>query len=195
MIVKMHFSTFMKILAMNPGDKIRHISKYEQPGGYDYYISSRKGVRDYCLNLKTKEQVIRMIESSPNSSERNLEIFDSMETWKKKNRGLYSKPYKGIWRSPNKFFGVHIEPEIAYHAGDIQHVVAVYPSKNERINRDQAGAGILLLQKGYKGTGKEKFGIYDVEANKTHRAQTNISARLLENEIEFIENELKRIKA
>src|SRR5690606_19302628 len=62
-----------------------------------------------------------------------------------------------------------------------------------RINRDQAGAGLILLSRGYRGFGNEKFGILDAFGNKVHRTPTNISERLLENEIATIEAELARI--
>jgi hypothetical protein len=50
-----------------------------------------------------------------------------------------------------------------------------------------------LLSRGYRGFGNERFGILDAFGNKVHRTPTNISERLLDNEIATIEAELARI--
>lgn len=195
MPVVMHFATFLKFLTLNPGDKIRDLEKYTKPGGFDFYRPSRDGVVQYSAHKRTREQVLKYISdvSSTNSEERNAEIFMRVAAWTDKHSGNTTVPNRGVWRSPNSVFSVHIEPEIAYEQKDTQRVVAVYPRKDVRLNRDQAGAGLILLQRGYRGSGNEKFGILDAYASKVHWTPTNVSARLLDNEIATMESELDRL--
>lgn len=195
MPVVMHFATFLKLLTLNTGDKIRDLERYAKPGGFDFYRPSRDGIVQHCAHGRTKDRVLRDIETSAttNSVERNKEVFERVSAWVADHPGQAIMPNRGVWRSPQKTFSVHIEPEISYQAKNTQHVVAVYPSKDVRINRDQAGAELILLGRGYRGFGNEKFGILDAFAGRVHRTPTNISERLLENEIATIEAELARI--
>lgn len=98
-----------------------------------------------------------------------------------------------MWPSPLKIFSIHIEPEICIEKGDIRRVLAVYPRREHRLNRDKAGAGVMLLQKAYKGNRNEDFGILDAYGQKAFWSPTNVSSTLLDIEISTIENELKRI--
>ncbi|WP_417770170.1 hypothetical protein [Stappia sp.] len=195
MPVVMHFATFLKLLTLNTGDKIRNLERYAKPGGFDFYRPSRDGVVQHCAHGRTKDRVLKDIEASStaNSVERNKEIFRKVSSWFADHPGQAAMPNRGVWRSPQKMFSVHIEPEISYQSKNMQHVIAVYPRKEVRINRDQAGAGLILLGRGYQGSGNEKFGILDAFGNKVYRTPTNISERLLENEIATIEAELARI--
>jgi len=195
MPVVMHFATFLKLLTLNTGDKIRDLERYAKPGGFDFYRPSRDGVVQHCAHGRTKDRVLDDIEvsSTANSLERNKEVFEQVSAWIADHPGHATMPNRGVWRSPQKRFSVHIEPEISYQSKSAQHVIAVYPRKDVRINRDQAGAGLILLNRGYRGFGNEKFGILDAFGNKVHRTPTNISERLLENEIATIEAELARI--
>lgn len=195
MPVVMHFATFLKLLTLNTGDKIRDLERYAKPGGFDFYRPSRDGVVQHCAHGLTKDRVLKDIEASStaNSVERNKEIFEKVWGWVAAHPGAAAMPSRGVWRSPQKIFSVHIEPEISYQFKNEQHVIAVYPRKDVRINRDQAGAGLILLSRGYRGLGNEKFGILDAFGNKVLRTPTNISERLLENEIATIEAELARI--
>ncbi|MGV0910859.1 hypothetical protein [Martelella sp. FOR1707] len=195
MPVVMHFATFLKLLTLNMGDKIRDLERYAKPGGFDFYRPSRDGIVKHCSAGRTRENVLRDIENSATtkSVDRNKEVFERVAVWVAGHPGQASIPKRAVWRSPHKTFSVHIEPELSYQAKNAQHVVAIYPSKDVRINRDQAGAGLILLSRGYRGSGNEKFGILDAFAGKVHRTPTNISERLLENEIATIETELSRI--
>jgi hypothetical protein len=195
MPVVMHFATFLKLLTLNAGDKIRDLERYAKPGGFDFYRPSRDGVMQHCAHGRSTDRVLKDIEaaSAANSRERNKEIFDRVAAWLGSHAKDTSIPNRGVWRSPNKVFSVHIEPEISFRSKDAQQIIAVYPRKDVRINRDQAGAGLVLLSRGYKGFGNEKFGILDAFGNKVHRTPTNVSERLLDNEIAAIEGELSRI--
>ena len=88
---------------------------------------------------------------------------------------------------------MHIEPEIGLEGASKTKVLAVYPRREPRLNRDKAGAGILLLRKAYKGVGNEEFGILDAYGEKSYWSPTNVSSALLDAETATIESELKRI--
>jgi hypothetical protein len=195
MPVIMHFSTFLKFLTLDTGDKIRQLENYAKPGGFDFYRPSRDGVLNYAAHGKSQESIIADIEkqAAPNSANHNIEIFENVATWIDKQSGIKIAPSRGVWPSPSKIFSVHIEPEIGIEKGEIRRVLAVYPRREPRLNRDKAGAGVLLLQKAYKGNGNEEFGILDAYGQKAFWSPTNVSSTLLDIEISTIENELKRI--
>lgn len=197
MSIVMHFATFLKLLTLNTGDKLRDLERYSKPGGFDFYRSSREGVAQHLTHGRSRDEVIKDIEAtaSASSRDRNRDIFERVADWITSQSGKPEVPNKGVWRSPNKIFSIHIEPEIALSNKSGQQVIAVYPRRDTRINRDQAGAGLLLLGRGYRRSGDESFGILDAFGNKVHRTPTNVSERVLDNEISFIESELKRILA
>lgn len=191
----MHFSTFLKFLTLDTGDKIRDLEAYAKPGGFDYYRSSRDAVMQHSAHGRSREQVIKDIAAAAphNAVAHNVEIFEHTADWLEKQKGKRVVPSRGVWPSPNKVFSVHIEPEIALDVGDKTKVVAVYPRKDPRLSRDTAGAGIVLLRRSYRGTGREEFAILDAYGQRAYKSPTNISEALLDREIQTIEGELQRI--
>lgn len=123
----------------------------------------------------------------------NIEIFEHVADWLVKQPGKRIAPSRGVWPSPEKCFSVHIEPEIGLEQGGKTKILAVYPRREPRLNRDKAGAGIILLRRAYKGVGGEEFGILDAFDGKAYWSPTNVSAALLDREIATIDAELKRI--
>jgi hypothetical protein len=111
----MHFATFLKLLTLNAGDKIRDLERYAKPGGFDFYRPSRDGVVQHCADGRTKGEVLKDIEASSaaNSVERNKEIFQRVSGWLAEHPGHATMPNRGVWRSPQELFSVHIEPEIS----------------------------------------------------------------------------------
>lgn len=197
MPVIMHFSTFLKFLTLDTGDKIRHLEGYATPGGFDFYRSSRDGVLQHCAHGRSREKVIKDIASiAPhNAVAHNVEIFEHAANWLEKQKGKKFAPSRGVWPSPNRVFSVHIEPEIGLEVGDTKRVIAVYPRKIPRLNRDTAGAGILLLRRSYRASGGEDYSILDAYGERAFRSPTNVSNALLDREIQTIEGELQRIMA
>jgi hypothetical protein len=195
MPVIMHFSTFLKFLTLDTGDKIRQLEGYATPGGFDFYRSSRDGIFQHCAHGSARQKIIEDIAKTPphNAVAHNVEIFEHAANWLEKQKGKRVAPARGVWPSPNKIFSVHIEPEIGLQIGKNTRIVAVYPRKEPRLNRDKAGAGLLLLKRGYKGQSDEEFAILDAYGEKAFASPTNVSGALLEREIETIEGELKRI--
>jgi hypothetical protein len=128
-----------------------------------------------------------------NAVAHNVEIFEHAANWLEKQKGKRVVPSRGVWPSPDKVFSVHIEPEIGIDTGERKKVIAVYPRKEPRLNSDTAGAGILLLRRGYRGGGEEEFAILDAYAERAFRSPTNVSNALLDREIQTIEGELQRI--
>jgi hypothetical protein len=191
----MHFSTFLKFLTLDTGDKIRQLENYAKPGGFDFYRPSRDGILNYAAHSKSRASVVADIgkQAAQNSASHNVEIFENAVNWLDKQVGTKIAPSRGVWPSPEKVFSIHIEPEIGLEKGGETRVIAVYPRREPRLNRDKAGAGILLLQKAYKGTGKEDFGILDAHGQKAFWSPTNVSSSILDIEIATIERELKRI--
>lgn len=195
MPVIMHFSTFLKFLTLDTGDKIRHLEGYSTPGGFDFYRSSRDGVLQHSAHGRSRERVIKDIANiAPhNAVAHNVEIFEHAANWLEKQKGQRVVPSRGVWPSPNKIFSVHIEPEIGLIAGGTKKIVAVYPRREPRLNRDTAGAGVLLLRRAYRGVGDEEFCILDAYGEKAFKSPTNVSNALLDREIKTIEGELQRI--
>lgn len=197
MAVLMHFATFLKLLTQSTGDKVRDLSKYAQPGGFDFYRTSRDGVTDLCTGSKTLDEVKSSINAlaPQNAVDRNIEIVENFLLWREKQAAMGKQPSRSIWTSPNEIFSIYIEPEISLISGNAEKVLAVYPRKDPRINRDQAGAGIILLQKHYKGSGSEKFGVLDAFGQKAFWSPTNASQAILDHDVAMIENELSKVLA
>jgi hypothetical protein len=191
----MHFSTFLKFLTLDTGDKIRHLEGYATPGGFDFYRTSRDGVFQYSAHGSARSKVVQDIAkiAPVNAVAHNVEIFEHAADWLDKQKGKRVAPARGVWPSPNKIFSVHIEPEIGLEVGERRRIVAIYPRRGPRLNRDKAGAGLLLLKRGYKSDGDEDFAILDAYGGKAFSSPTNVSSALLDREIETIEGELKRI--
>lgn len=122
-----------------------------------------------------------------------LRFFEKVADWLDKQSGKRIAPARGVWPSPENYFSVHIEPEIGLENGERKRILAVYPRREPRLNRDKAGAGIVLLRRAYKGSGDEEFGILDAYGAKAYWSPTNVSAALLDREIATIDAELKRI--
>jgi hypothetical protein len=195
MPVIMHFSTFLKFLTLDTGDKIWQLESYATPGGFDFYRSSRDGMLQHSAHGRDRKKVVEDIAklAPTNAVAHNVEIFDHSADWLAKQKGNRVAPSRGVWPSPGKCFSVHIEPEIALEHGNKKKVIAVYPRRNPRLNRDKAGAGIILLQRAYKGHGDEEFGILDAYDERAFWSPTNVSSALLDREIETIDGELRRI--
>lgn len=196
MPVIMHFSTFLKFLTLNTGDKIRHLENYSKPGGFDFYRPSRDGALEYSAHGRDRRDVITKIKSVAASSTvaHNVEIFEGVADWLDRQTGCTRvAPGRGVWPSPKRLFSVHIEPEIGLEKGPVRKVLAVYPRREPRLNRDQAGAGIVMLKRAYNGTGSEHFGILDALGQKAYWTPTNVSEAMLDSEIATIEKELARI--
>jgi len=195
MPVIMHFSTFLKFLTLDTGDKIRHLEGYATPGGFDFYRSSRDGVLQFSAHGRDRNKVMTDIAklAPHNAVAHNIEIFEYTANWLDKQKGARIAPSRGVWPSPGRHFSVHIEPEIGLEQSGSKKIIAVYPRREPRLNRDKAGAGIVLLQRAYKGTGGEEFGILDAYGSKAYWSPTNVSAALLDREIATIDAELERI--
>ena len=195
MPVIMHFSTFLKFLTLDTGDKIRQLEGYATPGGFDFYRTSRDGTFQHSAHGTSRKKIVADIAkiAPTNAVAHNVEIFEHAADWLEKQNGNRVAPARGVWPSPNKVFSVHVEPEIGLEIGGKKKIVAVYPRREPRLNRDKAGAGLLLLKRGYKGSGDEEFAILDAYGQKAFWSPTNVSGALLDREIETIEGELKRI--
>lgn len=193
--VIMHFSTFLKFLTLDTGDKIRQLENYAKPGGFDFYRPSRDAVMTYAAHGKSRSAVLQDLAKTapPNTVGHNTEIFERVAEWLDKQPGTRVAPSRGVWPSPEKRFSVHIEPEISLEKNGKSRVLAVYPRRDIRLNRDKAGAGVLLLRKAYNGSGHEEFGILDAHGQKAYWSPTNVSSTLLDIEIATIDAELKRI--
>lgn len=196
MPVIMHFSTFLKFLTLDTGDKIRHLEAYATPGGFDFYRPSRDGVLQYSAHGRSRKSVATDIAkaASNNSVAHNIEIFEHVADWlDKQKKGKCVTPSRGVWPSPKRQFSVHIEPEIGLESTGKSKILAVFPRREPRLNRDKAGAGIILLRRAYKGSGEEEFGILDAYDQKAYWSPTNVSSALLDREIDIIDSELERI--
>ena len=195
MPVIMHFSTFLKFLTLDTGDKIRQLESYASPGGFDFYRTSRDGVLQFSAHGRSRKAVAQDIAklAPSNAIAHNIEIFDKAADWLEKQSGKRIAPSRGVWPSPEKCFSVHIEPEIGLEQGEKKKIIAVYPRREPRLNRDKAGAGVVLLRRAYKGFGVEDFGILDAYGEKAYWAPTNVSEALLDREIATIDAELMRI--
>ena len=83
MPVIMHFSTFLKFLTLDTGDKIRQLENYAKPGGFDFYRPSRDAVLNYSAHGKSFKSVVQDIakQAGQNTVGHNTEIFENVARW------------------------------------------------------------------------------------------------------------------
>ncbi len=194
MAVVMHFATFLKYFTLSDGDKIRELQKYAKPGGFDFYRPSRDAITDFLVAGKTQAACEAFIAASSgaNNESHNLGVFQAVKNWAAKQKVVPEAPARGVWKSPKKVFAVKIEPEFIIKKNGGDTVVSVYPRSSVPLNRDNAGAGIILLQQSYKGNGSEQFGILDAHAEKAFWTPTNVSEIVLDNVVRFIDENLPK---
>lgn len=186
----LHFATFLKLLASPTGDRIRNISRYAQPGGFDYWRPLRSGITRMALNGTTNEDARLYVSdnASENNRENCLNQFDKVAGWLGRQSGTVGDvSRRGVWNSPNGVFSVHIEPELEIMGRTGSRIIAFYPTDKPSLNRDIAGSGILLLRRYYGEGSNSQFQIYDVNRNLCHRTPTNVSRNLLDADIQDIE--------
>lgn len=191
----MHFSTFIKLLTLDTAEKIRHLSPYKKQGGVDYYKGYRAAAQRLMSGNHTPSEARKLVERSvlPASIDANHNIFDAVVSWLSRQQGSYFAPARSLWTSPNRVFSVKIEPEIGIERGARKSVIAVYPRAEPPLNRDRAGAALLMLQQAQKGVGTTVFGILDAHRQKAFWSPTNLSSAVLDAEVATIESELVRL--
>ncbi len=191
----LHFSTFLKLLASSNAERIRNISRYAQPGGFDYWRTFRTGVCNIALDDSTIETARNYVsQNTPDGNRDNcLNKFDKVSAWLNRQQGTYSGNERGIWNSPNNVFSVHIEPEMQITGRAGSRVIAFYPNNAPALSRDTAGSGILLLRRHYGQGCNSQFQIYDVERNKCYKTPTNVSMNLLDTDIQAIEGHFQNL--
>lgn len=192
----MHFATFLKLLTQDSGDKIRDLEKYGHPGGWDFWRPLRDGFDSYVGHGRARDEVegdIR-VNSTANSLERNLGVFQQAADWLDRQSGERFLPNRAVWRSPTQIFSVQIEPEIGLRARNgTETVISIYGRSEPRLRRDQAGAAVILKERAFRRSNQMTFAILDAGAPTLHRARSNVSEQLLDAEVAFIERELERI--
>ena len=178
----LHFSTFLKLLALPTSDKLKAVAKYgELGGGFDYWKPLRSGCIQYCAHSAPREEVHRHImnNSGAKIGPRCIEAFDVAADWMDKQTGQGFAPNKGVWQSPSGAFSVHIEPEVGFSSNKPSRVTAIYPTASAVLSSDVAGAGLILLKNNYRGVTDENFGIYQISNNRCYRRITNNAEAML----------------
>ena len=186
----LHFSTFLKLLASPTAERIRNISRYAQPGGFDYWRPLRAGITRMALHDTTIEDARTYVSDNSSGTNRDncIDRFDKIADWLARQPGTYSDvSRRGVWNSPNGIFSVHIEPELELMGRTGSRIIAFYPTDQPSLNRDIAGSGIVLLRRYYGEGSNSQFQIYDVNRNLCHRTPTNVSRGLLDADILDIE--------
>lgn len=191
MPVTMHFSTFLKFLTLSDGDRVRELEAYSEPGGFDFYRPLREASTALVADGHSVERCTNSIRARCNDRNRghNLEAFQRVVDFMARQRQIAERPVKSVWRSPRRVFSVHIEPEFLITRQGIRTAVAVYPRAQTSLNRDTAGAGIVLLRNAYRGE-VDGYGILDAMAGNAYWTPTNVSERVLQSVVGFIETQL-----
>lgn len=192
---KLHFSTFLRLLASTTADRMRTIEKYAEPGGFDYWKTLRSAITQYTLGTLDRNGVERYISANAggNSEKNTLDRFNLVADWMGRQTGQGYAPSQGLWTSPNELFSVFVEPEIGLVSSSRDRVVACYPTNSPPLTRDCAGSGIVLLNRHFGEGFNGSLEVYDVKRNRCHRTPTNLSARQLDADIADIERHFHAI--
>ncbi len=195
MPVQMHFSTFLKLLTLDTGDKIRQLTNYTRPGGFDFYRSLREATIAHTEGQRSVDEAEKILRASAGSNtlDTNLEIFHRVAAWLSKQSGTCVPSPRAVWPSPAKQFTIVIAPEISIQRGNEIRTLAIYPRRQARLNGDKAGAAIILMQQCLPAPDGTRFGILDVFGERAHHSSTNYSSAVLAREIATIDDELARL--
>ncbi len=193
--INMNLSTFLKLLTLNTGEKLRDVQKYKEAGGYDFY----QALRAAHLKFGPTPDVSLGIDfisarASANAKKVNEDLYRASHEWILKQKGEFFSPSRALFRSPRNVFSVTVNPEIGLRTKSVDTAYAIYPRQHVRINRDQAGAALLLMSEAYGDTSNMQFGVLDVTADKAFRTPTNMSKAILDAEVRFLEIEFLKLR-
>ncbi len=195
MIPSIHFATFLKLIAQNTQDRIKSISKYDEPGGFDFWGPMRSAVSRYAVEGISQETALNEIERNSGAGNQQYcsTAFETVATWVNNQGGSKHSVSHGIWTSPLETFRVKIEPEFQVISSRANKTVAVYPNKAPLMTRDVAGAGIIFMREHYGIGYNGDFSVYDVQNRRCHSAMGNVSEQLLRASITDIDSHFERL--
>jgi hypothetical protein len=144
---RMALTTFLKLVMLPTNDKFQQLSKYETPGGYDFYWSMKKAVSGIIEGKIDIEKAKETLDKLTNATERshNLSGLKSAVKWLDKNPGTYFKPPSFDMKSPAGRFTIRLEPEIGHETPSGRKVIALWNTKVPELRKNTAGVGVALL--------------------------------------------------
>jgi hypothetical protein len=193
-LINIALSTFLKIASLPIDKSVATLSRYgSNDGGFDHYGHAKRASAARAKSDSARSKALQQIQDLESGAlkKNNQEIEELVEKWVGSHAKNQLEPIKGIYRSPDKVFGIKLEPELQTKKSGQNAYVALYCSKDPNLSAAAAGAGILLLQKHFAAEtliGVD-FGILDVRSNRTFWTPTNSSKRLLESTVRLIEAE------
>lgn len=144
---RIHFTTFLKLLSQTTQEKARSYRRYDEPGGYDFYQSFKRGAEGITTKGETLERASGAIEALSNLVERehNRSALASLATWLGA-RNTFFDPPRGFYRSPSKTLTVVLKPEICRSHKERRQVIAAWNTKDVALTPTVAGVGIYMLR-------------------------------------------------
>ena len=187
----LRLSSFLSLLTRDVGDQLRALDRHRERE-FDFWHPLRDALRGYALEGLGRGDALEGIEAAATQAmlRRNQEVFERTADWLDGREGRLVPPPSGVWRSPRGVLEVAVDPEIAVERRGRLDVVALYGREAPRLRRDQAGAACRVMA---EALGDDvAVGVLDVEAGTVLRAPTKLSDRVLEREVDLIEDEVLR---
>jgi hypothetical protein len=148
-VTRIGFTTFLKLLLLNPDRQFAELEKYTSPGGYDYYARMKKAVRGYALDEHSFDEAKGIVEEASRSHERKnaLSGLKAFEKWKKKAGVSFVVPPTAEFSIASDSLKVRVHPEIAYDDGEKRHVTYLWNTGSPSMTRLVMGLGTHCLRK------------------------------------------------
>ncbi len=141
------FTTFLKLLSQTTQEKARSYRRYDEPGGYDFYQSFKRGAEGITIKGEALDRAAHSIEALSNPVERvhNRAALTALVDWLGA-RNTFFEPPRGVYRSPSKALTVSLKPEVCRTHKGRRQVIAVWNTKDVILTPTVAGVGIYMLR-------------------------------------------------
>ena len=184
----LRLSSFLSLLTRDVGDQLRALDRHRERE-FDFWHPLRDALRGYALEGLGRGEALEGIEAAATQSmlRRNQEVFERTADWIDRQEGRLVPPPSGVWRSPRGVFEVSVEPDLALDRRGAVEAVAIYGREAPRLRRDQAGAACRVMAEALE---VDAVGVLDAETGQVLRTPTKLSDRVLDREVDLIEDEV-----
>lgn len=188
---KMAASTFLKLMSQRSEEKLRDLSAYDRPGGYDAHRNLRLAIAEGTSD-GTIDHLHDALSAIPVVQERAraLELEPLIERKLLEQSDVFVTPPQLTWTAPNRGFSVNLHPDVGMQQGN--HVLYAFLYFHSKVRPTSTTAGALIhLAKRELGplVGEaDEFAVIDVRTGDTFKKVMRFSPDLLAKEVRDLDS-------
>jgi hypothetical protein len=171
-VMKPGFPAFLKILSLPEKRWPAALKNYLREGGYNFYWSMQKGIRNVATYQETEEVARNVILGLKSEHERkhNLYGFEVFCEIRPKFRIDSFVPEMVKYETEDANLSIKIDPEFGYWRGSQKVITSFWNPAFPKLDSHSAGLGILLKQWAYDRTrlSDAEFHVYDLRSRKVY---------------------------